>query len=214
MKTGTTTLNRALTMLGYRVSHNSWRWLDDIVREDWETIAQKASEWDALEDNPIPLIYKHLDQAFPGSKFILSTRDPEAWYQSVCFHIGDLPSPMHAWLFGQGKSLPKEDKVHTLAVYLQHQAAAKAYFKDRPDDLLVIDITQTTRWEEICAFLNISPPDAPFPHANQSAFNKDKHAGGKRRLKYLKKQLLNPVKIWRMNQKGYLPTPEERLRSL
>lgn len=214
MKTGTTTLNRALSLLDYKVSHNSWRWLKHILRKDWDAVAQAAEEWDALEDNPIPLIYRELDRAFPGSKFILSVRDEEAWYQSVAYHIGSLPSPMHTWLFGKGKALPKHDRAHTLTVYNQHRAAVEEYFKDRPDDLLIIDVTKTKDWTTLCRFLDIPQPELAFPHANRSAFSKDKHAGTKRRLKYWKKRLLNPLKIWWMDQKGYLPTPQERLQSL
>ncbi|MEZ4722409.1 MAG: sulfotransferase, partial [Flavobacteriales bacterium] len=117
MKTGTTTMNRALSELGYRVSNKSWRLLMPIVKNDWEKVAEHAELWDALEDNPIPLIYRELDEMFPKSKFILTKRDPEEWYRSVSYHIGDLRSPMHEWLFGKGKGLPKDDKAHTLEVY-------------------------------------------------------------------------------------------------
>lgn len=214
MKTGTTTLNRALTILGYQVSHNSWRWLNYIVKEDWTNLAQQVAHWDALEDNPIPLIYKELDQAFPGSKFILSVRDEDAWYQSVSYHIGNLPSPMHAWLFGKGKSLPKNDKAHTIEVFSKHQTAVKAYFKDRPKDLLILDVTKTEDWHSLCAFLNIDQPATPFPHANRSAFSSAKHSGIAAKLKYWKKRTINPLKLWWMYEKGYLPTPQQRLRTL
>lgn len=214
MKTGTTTLNRALSILGYRVSHTSWRWLPEIVKEDWESIERLAQPWDALEDNPIPLIYRELDRLFPNSKFILSVRDEEKWYQSVSYHIGNLPSPMHAWLFGKGKELPKDDKNHTIAVFNGHIEGVKAYFRERPEDLMVVDVTQLSDWTPLCSFLGIDNPNQAFPHANKSKFDTDKHAGFARRFKYWKKRMINPVKIAWYQSRGYLPTPEERLRRL
>ena len=65
MKTGTTTMNSALTILGYRVSHRSWRLLPAIMKGDWNSVANHAEAWDALEDNPIPLIYQGIRPALP-----------------------------------------------------------------------------------------------------------------------------------------------------
>ncbi len=214
MKTGTTTLNRALSLLGYRVSHNSWRWLNDIVKEDWDAIGRKVKEWDALEDNPIPLIFRELDRLFPGSKFILTLRDEKRWYDSVSYHIEDLPTPMHTWLFGKGKQLPKDDKEHTLAVYRGHIHSVRNYFKDRPGDLLEIDVTQLKDWDELCQFLGEPIPEHALPHANRTQYETDKHSGLRRRLKYWKKRLINPIKIWNLDQKGYLPSPKQRIDSL
>ena len=214
MKTGTTTLNRALSILGYRVSHNSWKWLKMICKNDWKGIQEKMDAWDAVEDNPIPLIYKELDALYPGSKFILTEREPEKWYNSVSYHVGDLSSPMHEWLFGRGKGLPRNDKKHTLNVFVKHRENVIEYFKDRPDDLLIIDITKIENWDAICTFLGEEIPEAVFPHANRTAYDADKNAGLKRRSKYFKKRILNPLKIWWYNQNHYIPTPNQRLEQL
>jgi 3'(2'), 5'-bisphosphate nucleotidase len=40
------------------------------------------------------------------------------------------------------------------------------YFKDRPQDLLVIDVTAGEGWEKLCPFLGKPTPDIPFPKAN------------------------------------------------
>jgi len=102
---------------------------------------------------------------------------------------------MHEWIYGRGKGLPKDDKTHTLAVYHRHNQAVMDHFKDRPDDLLVVDFTQGARWEELCAFLGHPVPDAPFPHAN----NKRKESGAgpslRRRLKVAKKRVKYAAQI-------------------
>ena len=211
MKTGTTTMNRALTILGYRVSNRSWRLLPAIVKHDWDSVANHAEAWDALEDNPIPQIYEQLDQLFPNSKFILTKRDPEKWYQSVSYHIGQLRSPMHEWVFGKGKGLPKEDKEHTLKVFNQHTDSVLSYFKDRPQDLLVLDVTTDSNWKTLCDFLDISTPTESFPHANQSKFEQSKINQPKQKFKFIKKMVFNPIKIGYYSIMGYLPKPETRI---
>jgi hypothetical protein len=50
--------------------------------------------------------------------------------------------------------------------YRRHEAVVRAYFADRPDDLLVFDLS-TEGWEPLCGFLGHSVPKAPFPWANQ-----------------------------------------------
>ena len=213
MKTGTTTMNSALTILGYRVSHRSWRLLPAIMKGDWNSVANHAEAWDALEDNPIPLIYKELDQLFPNSKFILTKRDPEKWYQSVSYHIGRLRSPMHEWVFGKGKGLPIEDKGHTIEVFNQHTESVLTYFKERPQDLLILDVTTDSNWKTICDFLGVSTPSVPFPHSNRSKFEQSKISRPKQKFKFIKKQVFNPMKIGFYSLLGYLPTPETRIKS-
>jgi len=38
-----------------------------------------------------------------------------------------------------------------------------AGLQQRPDDLLVMDIPAGDGWEQLCAFLALPEPDAPFP---------------------------------------------------
>lgn len=40
----------------------------------------------ALCDPPIPILYEKLDQAYPGSKFILTVRNEDKWLTSVRNH--------------------------------------------------------------------------------------------------------------------------------
>eukprot|EP01104_Vermistella_antarctica_P012626 TRINITY_DN3696_c0_g1_i1.p1 TRINITY_DN3696_c0_g1~~TRINITY_DN3696_c0_g1_i1.p1 ORF type:complete len:199 (+),score=42.90 TRINITY_DN3696_c0_g1_i1:803-1399(+) len=48
------------------------------------------------------------------------------------------------------------NKEHYIKTYEDHNAAVKEYFKDRPNDLLIINITNgELTWENLCPFLNI-----------------------------------------------------------
>ncbi|MBI1357416.1 MAG: hypothetical protein GC160_24005 [Acidobacteria bacterium] len=76
-KTGTTSLGYALSLLGYRVAG-----MFDVMtfNSKDETLAkaiQLGRRYDAFQDNPWPILYRELDQAFPSAKFILTVRDTE-----------------------------------------------------------------------------------------------------------------------------------------
>ncbi|MGB2403334.1 MAG: sulfotransferase, partial [Akkermansiaceae bacterium] len=48
--------------------------------------------------------------------------------------------------------------------YFLHQAEVTSFFADKPDRLLVVDLTRATSWQPICSFLGIQEPSIPFPH--------------------------------------------------
>ena len=104
-KTGTSTLREALKILGYTVKDTTPRALIPILKGDFSKIRQILAGYDAMEDTPWYIIYRELDQMYPGSKFILTIRDADSWYTSVSKHIGDLRAAHHEWIYGRGKGL-------------------------------------------------------------------------------------------------------------
>lgn len=205
MKTGTTTMNRALSALGYRVSPDSWKLLLPIMKGNWNAIESHIDRFDAFEDNPIPQIYKELDRLYPGSKFILTIRDSQAWYKSVAFHIDDLRSPMHEWVYGRGKGIPAQNEAHTIRVFENHIAEVKEYFKDRPDDLLVYNLKEHNDWSSLCDFLHRKTPDTAYPHANKSDYKQAKYSGKKFKWRRVRKRLKYPFLIAYYNLRGWIP---------
>ena len=172
-KTGTTSLFEALTILGYQVGDNNYKLLPAILKKNWSKVFKTLNRYDAVEDNPWPLIYKEIDKAIPDCKFILTVREKESWYKSVSYHIDDLKNPMHEWIYGRNKSLPKNHKENTIDVYDSHNEEVLKYFKDRPTDLLVIDLVREAGWEKLCAFLEEPIPLVEFPHRNKSEYKQD-----------------------------------------
>jgi hypothetical protein len=110
-RTGTSSLNEALEILGYRSIHfpkimaNSSlhaklnyrlsKWGKELgaskpLFPDFthntknELVFKQPSEadFDALTDLPTARFYRELDAAFPNSKFILTVRDEESWLRS------------------------------------------------------------------------------------------------------------------------------------
>ena len=42
------------------------------------------------------------------------------------------------------------------------------YFRERPQDLLVLDFAKGDGWEKLCRFLGADIPESEFPHANKA----------------------------------------------
>ena len=167
-RTGTTTLTSALRLLGYRSFHFPAHLWDDPEHP-------LLDEYDAFFDNPIPLIYKDLDARFPGSKFILTTRDEEGWLKSCEWLFTEMREEwgfdtsarlkaMHTHAYGTNHF----DEEAFRRAFRSHRDDVRAYFADRPGDLLVLDIAEEDKWTPLCDFLGVDRPTVPFPHQNPS----------------------------------------------
>ncbi|MCP5099990.1 MAG: hypothetical protein GY943_30930 [Chloroflexi bacterium] len=163
-KTGTSSLARALDQLGYSVT-GSFGLMDTHIATN---VLAKASEivpqYDAFQDNPWPIIYKELDAAYPGSKFILTLRPTDAWLASAVRHFNGKTTPMREWIYGVGD--PRGYESIYRARYERHNAAVTAFFKDRPQDFLQMRLTEGEGWEKLCPFIGMKIPNFEFPHSN------------------------------------------------
>jgi len=168
-KTGTKTLHKALEVLGYKVCGCRHVLIDPLKQDDWGPVLKMVEENDAFEDNPWPLLYERLDKEFPNSRFILTIRDSEPWIRSAVNHFGTIPGRMQEWIYGQGYPGGYEDIY--LERYERHNREVIEYFKDRPDDLLIINWSHGKSWGPLCKFLEHAIPEIDFPHANKGHYN-------------------------------------------
>jgi len=168
-KTGTTSLASALQLLGFRTRDNMgievYR-AGDISSLDLGVV----DAHDALTDTPIPSFYRELDARYPNSKFILTVRERNAWLQSCkkqfTQKLADKQNEAHRRLFMDLYGTDVFDEEKFARGYHRFVEGVTAYFRDRPGDLLVLDIAAGGGWAELCPFLGISQPDIPFPKAN------------------------------------------------
>jgi hypothetical protein len=163
-KTATTSLADALSHLGYRVTGPNWVDNPNIAEEVYEMAFDLANRFDAFQDNPWPILYKELDQKFPGSKFILTLRPSNEWIRSVVNHFNEDETPMREWIYGVGR--PKGNEDVYIARYERHNREVLEYFKGRSEQLLVLNITSGEGWTKLCPFLGETAPVIPFPCAN------------------------------------------------
>lgn len=166
-KTGTTSLAVALRTLGYRVTGPNGVLDPDIATHVYSMANSLVRDYDAFQDNPWPIIYREMDKKYPNSKFILTVRNSNSWIQSQVKHFGRLETPMRKWIYGVG--FPKGNEEIYIQRYENHNLEVMNYFKDRPDDLLVLELAEENHWEKLCSFLGVEIPKEPFPHVNKAS---------------------------------------------
>lgn len=194
-KTGTTSLKKAFEELGYLVGkQQEAEVLYDqyYFKNEFSEIIKYCESAQVFQDLPFscPETYKYLDTAYPGSKFILTIRDDaEQWYQSlVSFHskiLGlngvaptteDLKKAQYlrkGFLYNTVKLHGTEDvnpynKNTMIAHYEQYNQDVIEYFKNRPGDLLVINIAKRKAYSKFMVFLGLGNSSKAFPWENKT----------------------------------------------
>ena len=168
-KTGTSSLGAIFDKLGYQVaSYHDFRHFASRDNVDWDEISALALEIatrrDAAKDTPWPLLYRELDAAFPGSKFIHLTRDTEAWIKSAVNDFGDYPNAVHKAIYGV--PFPKGHEEIWINRYERHNAEVADYFRDRPEDYLCMRLEDEFSYEAVCEFLGEPLVGTGAPVAN------------------------------------------------
>lgn len=164
-KTGTTSMEKALKLLGYRVTGGNWVRDPDVRTFALQRAMEIVPQFDAFQDNPWPMLYREMDKAFPGSKFILTVRDPQKWIASMVKNFGTDVTPMREWIYGVGKGFPKGNEELYVARYNRHNNEVLEYFRGR-SDFLVVNLTEGDGWGKLCPYLGKPMPELPFPRAN------------------------------------------------
>jgi hypothetical protein len=108
------------------------------------------------DDPPLQIgmmLFKELDKQYPSSKFILNTRNKDAWLKSRALH--PLSMNNKTTLLENNQKILGLSAEKVLAKWSkewdEHHRAVKAYFKNRPNDLLVFNI-ETDSPEKLTAF--------------------------------------------------------------
>lgn len=115
-------------------------------------------------------LYKELDKQYPGSKFILNTRDEDNWIKSRLAHTDIMNGKSYAQVLCEKYKITEEELVKLWREeFTQHKQEVLEYFKDRPKDLLVFDIENDTP-EKICEFFDEQLDLDPklFGHSNKT----------------------------------------------
>lgn len=132
-----------------------------------------ARHFRSFEDRPwnIAPMYRLLDEAYPGSRFVLTRREPERWWRSVEQWLL-VTHPHDEGKTGRYLTQLKAERIEReafIAAYRAYDAEVRGYFAGR-DDFLAIDFEAGEGWEPLCTFLGLPVPDAPFPHANRQEY--------------------------------------------
>lgn len=161
-RTGTKSLTAALKILGYKNSiHNPGTF-------------EELREVDSATEAGAQCFYQYLDARFPGSKFVLTTRELRSWLESNKKAFSKYPidrfdesSPYYDAMIrnrmARWNSL-EYDEPKIIERYFSHHLEVVRHFQDRPEQLLIMNIVNGDGWDELCGFLELPVPDVPFPH--------------------------------------------------
>lgn len=177
-RTGTTSLAKALEILGFRTIHWEPERLVDVVmglndRPHW----RRYDDVEAVTDLPAALFYRELLEAYPGTKCILTMRDESEWLRSVrtLFEVtiprnfrndnARMEETRRTQQFAYGS-----DKVTPLLYLKRYRDHNRLVQRDIPSEqLLTMQLEVNFSWGPLCSFLNVPVPNHPFPHRNRSA---------------------------------------------
>ncbi|XP_078361789.1 uncharacterized protein LOC144646136 [Oculina patagonica] len=191
-KTGTTSIAKALRILGYEV----YDFMEHITihHDEWSSIYRLGKQpdflsmykdVDAVTDLPTAVWYEEIYQAFPDAKVILSVRDSEeVWVESrakmraALYHAGFLKKMVFYHIIPYTKGLDPslademamsaygplrpESTVLHKKKYREHNERVQAVIPK--EKLLVFNVKQG--WKPLCEFLGCEIPDQEFPRAN------------------------------------------------
>lgn len=186
-RTGTTTLDDIFQQLGL----NSKHFVDELLCEpDWQIL----DCYEAFSDSPIPKYYKQIDELYPESKFILTTRNKISWLSSMKWMLSDgkvifawdIPTHQYHQEF-YGTSKYKKDLLSKF--WEDYHSEVIKYFVNK-NNLLVIDIDEGFKIEVICDFLQVPNKEVIIKKKNSR-----RSATFRQKVRYLKLRIKDKITL-------------------
>ena len=163
-RTATSSLSVALLKLGYEVWHCP-------ILSDSDNIRNYVNKFDALTELPFCCDYnfKDLYNMYPNAQFILTTRDEEKWLNSTIKYKRMMNIIINKFP-GYGmftKNFYNFD--FSIDNFRKYNKDVLEFFKDKQDQLLVMDIPDGDGYEKLCKFLDVEYRDnlGEFPNVQE-----------------------------------------------
>ena len=163
-RTGTESLKKALEILGFGPCYHMFEVLPDQERvEQWISLVQgETPDWDevfsgyrASADWPGAYFWREIAEYYPNAKLILTTRNADAWYESMAQTILPLlrasaaaPNSLAEEMFiSRTFEGDIDDRAHVIDVFKRHVDSVQAEYGS--DRLLVLEVG--SGWEPFSA---------------------------------------------------------------
>lgn len=217
-RTGTASLREAIERLGFGPCYHMYDVVRsrDRVRQWQDAAAGRPVDWDAVFDGfasvvdwPAAAFWRELAARYPDAKLVLTTRDPDAWYDSACRtifkrtikaqHLGprlgmraltaispdlrEFARMTDAAIVRRVFAGQVTDRDAAIKAYQRHMAEVRAEIPS--ERLLVYPVGGG--WAPLCDFLGVPTPPGPFPHGN------DTGSFGRDEWRWLLRMMLRPV---------------------
>ena len=196
-KTGTTSLLYEFVRMGVMTGNQreGEQMVSHYLNGNFKPILNYCKRDKFFQDIPfsIPNFYKQLDMEFPNAKFILSVRtSADEWYDSLIrFHTkskligvaGKLPTSddlkessyvYKGWAYDVHNiiyNVPYDDPYNKdilIETYENHKKDVNEYFKNRNNDLIVIDLADNQSYIKFKNFFGFKNNFTKFLHENSS----------------------------------------------
>ncbi|EIC22591.1 glycosyltransferase [Thiorhodovibrio frisius] len=189
--TGTTALKKAFAQLGFAVGdQRAAIALADqhYYGGNFSEIILYCRSAQVFQDAPFsfPETFKHLDAAYKNSKFVLTVcDDAEQWYKSLIRR--------HSKIYGKEGNIPTAENLKTANYYRKgwayhivkfygtsdkdpynkktlidhynkYNQDVINYFKERSNDLLVLNLAEAGSYKKFVEFVGVKSPFYAFPH--------------------------------------------------
>jgi hypothetical protein len=173
-KTGTTSLHRAMIILGFSSFHYDTERLNDVLDgSNAKPDFRRYDDVDAVTDLPTAYFYDELLIAYPTCKCVLTIRNEDAWWESIRYHVNErypskgrkeqnqFRSKLLSYVYGSAEA-------HEFLWKKKYREHNERVLAEIPGDrLLVMDIAAGDGWEKLCPFLGVAIPAAPFPREHR-----------------------------------------------
>ena len=203
-KVGTTSLHEFLLATGLTSCHGPHRVggidymervraVDDDPARVVEILAPVIQHFDAHCDVPWPGLYEVLAERYPDARFILMTRDLEAWWASISAHwslrlldheLTPFEYVQYRPYLGNGKRIVSlKDKARLLDAHRAHLEEVPRRLAGHKIE--VLDLQDRDKSAKLAEFLELAAA-GPYPHSKKS----DIARKSRRMFKNIKRRLV------------------------
>jgi hypothetical protein len=185
-KTGTKTIAKIFNLLNFKVNSNplSLNDNDDFILID-NNISYYTNDsilkchnniemFEAFHDYPYSFNYEYINANFPDSKFILTIRNSDKWFNSLInyqYIENASNKKLLKKLYGY-KIILLENKTEVITKYNEYNMNIIKYFNDNFHKLLIVDLEKDNEdniKQKISDFLKINI-DFKIPHENKQVY--------------------------------------------
>ena len=183
-KTGTKTIAKIFNLLNFKVNNNPLCFDDN---EDFIMLDNNISYYtndsilkchnnietfEAFHDYPYSFNYEYINNNFSDSKFILTIRDNDKWFNSL-INYQHIPNSVNKNLLKKlyGYNIVSlENKTDVISKYNEYNTNIIKYFDDKPCKLIILDLTKDNIKNKLNDFLKINI-DFEIPHENKQTYS-------------------------------------------
>jgi len=157
-RTGSLSLQHYMSESGYNSVHY-------FVKETLQEIIEFCKPYDFINDAPVSIYFEELSQAFPGSKFINTTRNLNSWLKSCACHFAHDQHNQAALKYrGLLYGCKKYNKANFTAAFYRHKRKVSKFSKNNNVLTLPLELTAQRKIYLLKAFLGNYNLPSSYPH--------------------------------------------------